>query len=82
MKHHLFVSSLHIAWNRLDTNVMALVAMTKAFVAGMMERNAGHIVNIGSVAGHESYAGGVCAPCASLTVQCHGYHAHCSNTFV
>lgn len=42
----------------LDCNVMAVIAFTKAFSAPMRERNAGHIINISSVAGKESYSGG------------------------
>lgn len=42
----------------LDTNVLAVAAFTKVFSKGMIERNSGHIVNIGSTAGWESYAGG------------------------
>jgi 3-hydroxy acid dehydrogenase / malonic semialdehyde reductase len=43
----------------IETNVTAVIAMTKAFVKGMVVRNKGHIVNIGSVAGKEAYGGKV-----------------------
>eukprot|EP00195_Chlamydomonas_chlamydogama_P012771 CAMPEP_0202892846 /NCGR_PEP_ID=MMETSP1392-20130828/2528_1 /ASSEMBLY_ACC=CAM_ASM_000868 /TAXON_ID=225041 /ORGANISM="Chlamydomonas chlamydogama, Strain SAG 11-48b" /LENGTH=267 /DNA_ID=CAMNT_0049576953 /DNA_START=116 /DNA_END=919 /DNA_ORIENTATION=- len=42
----------------LETNVLAVMAFTKAFLGSMVARNKGHIVNIGSTAGHESYPGG------------------------
>ncbi|EFJ44998.1 hypothetical protein VOLCADRAFT_94686 [Volvox carteri f. nagariensis] len=42
----------------IETNVTAVIAMTKAFVQGMIERNRGHIVNISSIAGLEAYGGG------------------------
>lgn len=47
-------------WDRMiDTNVKGLLSMTRLIVPGMKERNSGHIINIGSIAGHEAYAGGV-----------------------
>lgn len=47
-------------WDRMiDTNVKGLLTMTRLIAPGMKERNNGHIINIGSVAGHEAYAGGV-----------------------
>lgn len=46
-------------WNTMiDTNVKGLLTMTRLIVPGMVERNDGHIINIGSVAGDAAYAGG------------------------
>jgi 3-hydroxy acid dehydrogenase / malonic semialdehyde reductase len=42
----------------LDTNVKAVVALTSVVSKGMKERNSGHIINISSVAAHESYKQG------------------------
>lgn len=42
----------------LDTNVRGLIAMTKAIVPFMVQRNRGHVINLSSIAGHEAYAGG------------------------
>ncbi|WP_034914737.1 bifunctional NADP-dependent 3-hydroxy acid dehydrogenase/3-hydroxypropionate dehydrogenase YdfG [Erwinia sp. 9145] len=42
----------------IDTNNKGLVYMTRAILPGMVERNAGHIINIGSTAGNWPYAGG------------------------
>ena len=43
----------------VDTNIKGLVYVTRAVVPGMIERGRGHIVNIGSTAGHEVYPGGI-----------------------
>lgn len=40
-----------------QTNVLSVIAITKACVQGMIKRNRGHIINISSVAGHEAYSG-------------------------
>ncbi len=46
-------------WNvMIDTNVKGLLTMTRLVVPGMVERNQGHVINIGSVAGDAAYAGG------------------------
>ncbi len=46
-------------WERMvDTNVKGLMYLTRAVLPGMVARNAGHIVNIGSVAGSYPYPGG------------------------
>ncbi|MFP2504803.1 MULTISPECIES: bifunctional NADP-dependent 3-hydroxy acid dehydrogenase/3-hydroxypropionate dehydrogenase YdfG [Buttiauxella] len=42
----------------IDTNNKGLVYMTRAVLPGMVERNRGHIINIGSTAGSWPYAGG------------------------
>ena len=42
----------------INTNVKGLITMTRLFVNGMVLRNSGHIMNLSSVAGVESYPGG------------------------
>lgn len=42
----------------IDTNIKGLLTMTRLVVPGMVERNTGHIINIGSVAGDAAYANG------------------------
>jgi 3-hydroxy acid dehydrogenase/malonic semialdehyde reductase len=42
----------------ISTNVQAVVNFTRAFVPAMRARDAGHVVNVSSVAAHEAYAGG------------------------
>lgn len=46
-------------WDEMiDTNIKGLLTMTRLIVPGMVERNRGHVINIGSVAGDAAYAGG------------------------
>ena len=46
-------------WDEMiDTNIRALTHMTRLILPGMVERQHGHIINIGSVAGAYPYAGG------------------------
>lgn len=42
----------------IDTNVKGLLYITKALLPFMLKKNHGHIINIGSVAGHGCYASG------------------------
>lgn len=42
----------------IDTNVKGLLYISRAVIPGMVKRKKGHIINIGSVAGHEIYPGG------------------------
>lgn len=42
----------------IDTNIKGLLTMTRLIVPGMMKRDRGQIINIGSVAGDAAYAGG------------------------
>jgi 3-hydroxy acid dehydrogenase / malonic semialdehyde reductase len=42
----------------IDTNIKGLLYVTRSLVPGMVARNRGHIVNIGSIAGHQTYPGG------------------------
>jgi len=51
----------------LETNIKGLIHVTSAVTPAMVERNKGHIINIGSAAGHWVYPGG--------TVYCASKHA-------
>ena len=42
----------------IDTNIKALLSMTRMVVPEMAERGCGHIINIGSIAGDAAYPGG------------------------
>jgi len=42
----------------IDTNVKGLLYITRAIVPGMVERNHGHVINLGSIAGHAAYPNG------------------------
>lgn len=42
----------------VNTNVLGLMAMTTTVTKVMKERQSGHVINIGSVSGHYTYAGG------------------------
>lgn len=46
-------------WEKMiDTNIKGLLYVTRAITPGMVAKNKGHIINIGSIAGHEIYPGG------------------------
>jgi serine 3-dehydrogenase len=42
----------------IDTNVKGLLYVSRAVIPGMVKRGVGHIINLGSIAGHEVYPGG------------------------
>ncbi len=42
----------------IDTNLKGLLYVTRAMSRAMITRSRGHIINIGSIAGHEVYANG------------------------
>ena len=54
----------------IETNITALLMITRLVVPGMVNRGRGHIINIGSVAGDAAYPGGsvYCATKAAVKV--------------
>ncbi|MBD1895323.1 SDR family oxidoreductase [Coleofasciculus sp. FACHB-129] len=42
----------------IDTNIKGLLYCTRYLVPGMVNRGKGHVVNLGSIAGHQTYPGG------------------------
>ena len=67
-----------------ETMIKGLLTMTRLVVPGMVERNRGHIINIGSVAGDAAYAGGnvYCATKAAVKALSDGLRIDVANTAI
>ena len=68
----------------IDTNIKGLLTMTRLVVPAMVQRNSGHIINIGSVAGDAAYAGGnvYCATKAAVKALSDGLRIDVANTAI
>lgn len=68
----------------IDTNIKGLLTMTRLIVPAMVERNRGHVINIGSVAGDAAYAGGnvYCATKAAVKAITDGLRIDVAHTAV
>jgi len=68
----------------IDTNIKGLLTMTRLVVPGMVDRNHGHVINIGSVAGDVAYANGnvYCATKAAVKAISDGLRVDLVNTAV
>lgn len=68
----------------IDTNIKGLLTITRLIVPKMVERNSGHIINIGSVAGDAAYAGGnvYCATKAAVKALSDGLRIDVAHTAV
>lgn len=72
-------------WNTMiDTNIKGLLTMTRLIVPGMVERNEGHVINIGSVAGDAAYSKGnvYCATKAAVKTITDGLRIDLAETAV
>jgi 3-hydroxy acid dehydrogenase / malonic semialdehyde reductase len=56
--HKLYEGSIQDWEEMIDTNIKGLLYVTRSLVPGMVERQKGHIINIGSIAGHQTYPNG------------------------
>lgn len=68
----------------IDTNIKGVLTMTRLVVPGMVERNRGHIINIGSVAGDAVYPGGnvYCATKAAVKALSDGLRIDVASTAI
>ena len=68
----------------IDTNIKGLLTMTRLIVPGMVERNSGHVINVGSVAGDAAYAGGnvYCATKAAVKALSDGLRIDVAHTAI
>ena len=66
----------------IDTNMKGLMYVSRAILPLMLGRNAGHIINISSMAGHVTYSKGVvyCATKAAVRAFSHGLKLDCLDT--
>lgn len=66
----------------IDTNIKGLLTITREIVPGMIARNRGHIINIGSVAGDAAYANGnvYCATKAAVKAVTDGLRIDVAHT--
>ena len=68
----------------IDTNIKGLLTMIRLIVPGMVARNSGHIINVGSVAGDAAYAGGnvYCATKAAVKALSDGLRIDVADTAI
>lgn len=68
----------------IDTNIKGLLTMTRLVVPGMVARDKGHVINIGSVAGDAAYANGnvYCATKAAVKTLSDGLRIDVAGTNV
>lgn len=68
----------------IDTNIKGLLTMTRLIVPGMVARDKGQVINIGSVAGDAAYAGGnvYCATKAAVKTITDGLRIDLASTRV
>jgi len=68
----------------IDTNVKGLLYVSKAVIPGMVERDSGHIINIGSIAGRGTYPGGgvYCATKHAVNAITNGLRKDLTNTSI
>lgn len=65
-----FADSKDVDWERMyDTNVLGLMRVTRALLPKLQASGAGHIVNVGSIAGREAYPGGAGYNAAKFAVR-------------
>ena len=72
-------------WDTMvDTNIKGLLTMTRLVVPGMIARDRGHIINVGSVAGDAAYANGnvYCATKAAVKTITDGLRIDVANSAV